>query len=425
MSEKKYEIVVVGGGFAGAAAAIGAAREGKRVLLIEKYNCLGGAAVYDLVNPFMGNWTHETDANGVRRQVDLSCGLFTEIVRRMDELGGVLPVAGITFNEEILKYVLNTMAIESGVQLLYQTYVTGVKKEDGRITSLTVSNVSGSSRVWGDCFIDATGDANLSFLAGCPYRVGREGDGLCQPMTLCFRLGNVDTSDYGTLKHRINDLYKEHQAKGLIKNPRENILVFRTLNENILHFNTTRVVKLDPTNAEEVTQAEIVAREQVFEMYRFLRENFAEFKDCILLSTGLQIGARESRMIEGDYVLTQEDLLSFARFEDAIAVCNYDIDIHSPDGSGTSHYYFPDGKYYQIPYRTLIPKGVRNLLVAGRCISVTHEAQASVRIMPTCTNLGEAAGAAAALALSHGGDVRAIDVKKLQAILVGNGAKID
>ena len=423
MSELRYEIVVVGGGFAGASAAIAAARQGKRVLLIEKYNSLGGAAVYDLVNPFMGNWTRDPERGGA--QTDLSCGLFLEIVERMERLDGARYMAGITFNEEILKYVLNTMAAESGVQLLYQTYVTDVRVEDGRIVSLTVSNVGGRSEIHADCFIDATGDANLSHLAGCPYRVGREGDGMCQPMTLCFRLGNVDTGNYGELKSRINALYKEHQAAGRIKNPRENVLVFRTLNDRILHFNTTRVVKLNPTDAWDVTRAEIEAREQVFELYRFLKENFEEFKDSILLSTGLQIGVRESRMIEGEYTLSQEDLLAFARFDDAIAVCNYDIDIHSPDGSGTSHYYFPDGKYYQIPYRTLIPKGVCNLLVAGRCISATHEAQASVRIMPVCANLGEAAGIAATLALDVGGNVRDVDVSRLQALLVKVGARIE
>ena len=421
--EKHYQIVVVGGGFAGAAAAISAARMGKNVLLIEKYNCLGGAAVYDLVNPFMGNWTHDPENGGVL--VDLSRGLFTEIVDRLDRLGGKSMVCGITFSEEILKYVLNTMAIESGVQLLYQTYVTAVNKEGDRIRSLTVSNVSGSCEIEADCFIDATGDANLAYLAGCPYRVGRKGDGLCQPMTLCFRLGNVKIPPKSDYKTRINRLYREYQAEGKIKNPRENILVFPTLLDSVLHFNTTRVVKLDPTNAEDVTRAEIIAREQVFELYNFLRENFEEFRDSVLLSTGMQIGARESRMIDGEYVLTQEDLLAFSKFEDSIAVCNYDIDIHSPDGSGTSHYYFPDGQYYGIPYRCLLPKKANNLLVAGRCISATHEAQASVRIMPTCCNLGEAAGVAAALAVENSVAPREIDVNRLQSILRANGAKLD
>lgn len=423
MSSKRYEIAVVGGGFAGAAAAITAARQGKNVLLIEKYNCLGGAAAYDLVNPFMGNWTRDPANSKVI--IELSRGLFTEIVERLQAMGGAEYFAGITFNEEMLKYVLNKMALESGVKLLYQTYVTGVRMEGERVVSLDISNVSGAGVIEADCFIDATGDANLIHMAGLPYRVGREWDGLCQPMTLCFRLGNVKVTRKSDFKTRINKLYKEFQAAGKIQNPRENILVFHTLCDSILHFNTTRVVKLNPTNAEEVTRAEIIAREQVFELYNFLRENFEEFKESVLLSTGMQIGARESRMIDGEYVLSQEDLLAFRKFEDSIAVCNYDIDIHSPDGSGTSHYYFPDGEYYGIPYRCLIPKGAENLLVAGRCISTTHEAQASVRIMPTCCNLGEAAGIAVSLAAENGAKMRDVDVKRLRAILAENGARVD
>ncbi|MBQ8311397.1 MAG: FAD-dependent oxidoreductase [Clostridia bacterium] len=423
MSSKRYEIAVVGGGFAGAAAAITAARQGKNVLLIEKYNCLGGAAAYDLVNPFMGNWTRDPANSKVI--IELSRGLFTEIVERLQAMGGAEYFAGITFNEEMLKYVLNKMALESGVKLLYQTYVTGVRMEGERVVSLDISNVSGAGVIEADCFIDATGDANLINMAGLPYRVGREWDGLCQPMTLCFRLGNVKVTRKSDFKTRINKLYKEFQAAGKIQNPRENILVFHTLCDSILHFNTTRVVKLNPTNAEEVTRAEIIAREQVFELYNFLRENFEEFKESVLLSTGMQIGARESRMIDGEYVLSQEDLLAFRKFEDSIAVCNYDIDIHSPDGSGTSHYYFPDGEYYGIPYRCLIPKGAENLLVAGRCISTTHEAQASVRIMPTCCNLGEAAGIAVSLAAENGAKMRDVDVKRLRAILAENGARVD
>ncbi len=427
MKFEKHEIVVVGGGFAGASAAIAAARRGADVLLIEKYNCLGGAAVYDLVNPFMGNWTRNPEKP--TEIIDLSCGLFLEIVDRMDQMGGVRYVAGITFNEEILKCVLNRMALESGVHLLYNTVVTDAAVKDGKITEVTVSNVSGSSRVAADCFIDATGDANLAHLAGCPYRVGRETDSLCQPMTLCFRLGNVkiDENDLDNFKKcmaEANRLYKEWQKDGRIKNPRENILYFQTLHQGVVHFNTTRIVKLDPTDAKDVTRAEIEAREQVFELYDFLRQNFEIFKDSTLLSTGLRIGARESRMIDGEYLLTSKDLLSFATFPDSVAVCCYDIDIHSPDGSGTSHYYFPNGKYYEIPYRTLIARGVSNLLVAGRCISTDHEAQASVRIMPTCSNLGEAAGIAAALALRCDGEVRSVCINDLQTVLVENGAKI-
>lgn len=423
MTQNRYDIVVVGGGFAGASAAIAAARRGKSVLLIEKYNCLGGAAAYDLVNPFMPYSTE--DPKDRAKRIDLSCGLFTEIRDRLRAAGGAgASPRSLPFNEEVLKFVLNEMAEESGVNLLYQTCVTGVIREGERLSAVLISNVSGNAEIYADCFIDATGDANLAAMAKCPFRLGRDEDHLCQPMTLCFRLANVKGFS-SELRARINALYQQYQAEGKILNPRENVLIFRTLVDSILHFNTTRVVKLDPTNAEDVTRAEILARKQVFEMYHFLRDNFEEFSESVLISTGMQIGVRESRMILGEYVLTQEDLLSCATFEDSIAVCNYDIDIHSPDGSGTSHYYFPAGQYYGIPYRTMIPKNAENLLVTGRCVSATHEAQASLRIMPTCATLGEAAGVAAALAVECEGNVRAVNVSQLRQILHENGAKID
>ena len=418
---KKHEIIVVGGGFSGAAAAIAAAREGRDVLLIEKYNCLGGAAIYNLVNPFMPYSTRNIKDKST---VVLSKGLFSEIVERLEQENGLRSSDKHCFNEEILKYVLMRMALESGVKLLFQTYVTKVRREGEKIVSVTVSNVGGEEELAADYFIDATGDANLSYLAGYPYQLGRSSDNLCQPMTLCFRLGNVKGKNSMGFMKRVNNLYWEFQKQGKIKNPREDVLVFRTVTDNIYHFNTTRVVKLNPTDAYDITKAEIQAREQVFEMYHFLRDNFEEFKDSVLLSSGIQIGVRESRMVVGEHILTKEELLDCKRFDDSIAVCNYDIDIHSPDGSGTSHYYFKPGEYYTIPYRCLIPKNAENLLVTGRCISATHEAQASVRIMPTCCTLGQAAGIAAALASSDGKNVKEIDIQKLQDLLVKRGAKI-
>ncbi len=423
MNTFRYDIAVIGGGFAGAAAGICAARRGKKVLLIEKYNCMGGAAAFDLVNPFMPYWTWNPE--NTKEQILLSKGLFGEITERLQAMGGLHAVNGMTFNEELLKYLLNTMAIESGLDLLYGTSVTAVNKEGKRIRSVHVSNVSGVSEIEADCFIDATGDANIAALADCPYRLGRDSDRLCQPMTLSFRLANVHAEYTNDIKNRINDLYKQFKTEGKIKNPREDILMFQTLIPNVYHFNATRVIKRNPTDAWDVTRAEIEAREQVMELFRFLHDNFEEFKDSVLLSTGLQIGARESRMIEGEYVLTEKDLLDCRRFEDSIAVCNYEIDIHSPDGAGTSHYFFPHGKYYTIPYRCLLPKNADNLLVAGRCVSATHEAQASLRIMPTCATLGEAAGLAATLVCDQKCAARDVSVPTLQALLRENGARID
>ncbi|MBR4873234.1 MAG: FAD-dependent oxidoreductase [Clostridia bacterium] len=423
METKRYDVVVVGGGFAGVGAAIAAARQGKKVRLVEKYNCLGGAAVYDLVNPFMRYWSWTDDQHSGR--IMLSEGIFAEIVKKLADMGAFSKGNKTHFNEELLKLLLNRMMVEAGVELLYQTTVVGAKRNGNKIDAITVSNVSGTYDIEADVFIDASGDANLAHLAGFPYKVGRESDGLCQPMTLCFRLANVDAEGYQAMRAEINELYSKFQAEGKITNPRENVLVFNCVAKNMLHFNTTRVVKLDPTNAEDVTKAEIIAREQVFEMVNFLRENFEPFKNADLVSTGIQIGVRESRMIVGEHTLSQEEMLAYTKFEDGIAACNYDIDIHSPDGSGTSHYYFPSGKYYTIPYGCLVPKDSENLLVAGRCISTTHEAQASIRIMPTVCTIGEAAGVAAAVACEDKTAVKSVDVQKVRARLRENGAVID
>ena len=423
---RNCEILIAGGGLTGAAAAIAAARRGHDVLLVEASNCLGGAACTCLVNPFMP-YTTEDDAGST---VFLSAGIFAEIVERLNELtreldgedSSALGVPAKTFSEEYLKILLNRMAVEAGVRLLFHTQVVAAERDQNRLKSVTLANIDGLTEARAEYYIDCTGDAVLTAAAGFPTRLGRPGDELCQPMTLCFRVGGVDRETFRKNFPLMQQKYQALREAGQIKNPRENVLLFSTLRESILHFNTTRVVKLNPVSADEVTAAEIEAREQVAEMLLFLRWHVPGCEQAVLLSTAMEIGKRESRMIDGEYVLTQEDLLAFTHFADGIAACNYDIDIHNPEGSGTSHHFFPKGKYYTIPYRCLIPKGAENLLTAGRCISVTHEAQASCRIMPTVTTLGQAAGTAAALALEDGCGVRNVDVDRLRRVLADDGA---
>jgi len=414
---KHYDLIVTGGGFAGTSAAIQAAREGRSVLLIERYNALGGAAANALVMPFMKFWTNSPETG---EKIYLCGNLFLEILDEMNRIAGTEGYDK-PFDEEILKLVLNRMALAAGVELLFNTTVTDVLVENGKILSLTALGKSRKMEFSADHFIDATGDAEFSTLAGVPSQLGREKDNLCQPMTLCFRMGGVDKELYKANKPRINPLYVQFQKEGKIKNPRENVLIFQNFNEGVLHFNTTRVVKLNPTDPFDVTRAEIEAREQVFEMLHFLKENIPGFENARILSTAMLVGIRESRKICGEYTLTVEDLKSLARFEDAVAVANYDIDIHNPEGAGTSHYYFPDGDWYEIPYRSLIPKGISNLLVAGRCICSTHEAQASYRIMPYCAELGQAAGCAVATAQQNQCELRNVNPRTLREKLKALG----
>ncbi len=415
----KYDVVVAGGGFAGAAAAISAAREGAKVLLFDKANCLGGAAVNNLVVPFMGYWTTDP-VDGSKKY--LSKGIFTEIVEELTNAGAMDDEC--TFSEEYLKILLNRMAVDAGVELLFHAYLASASCENGQVKSIQVASKSGLMKIEGDYFIDATGDGDLAALCGCEYQLGREEDGLCQPMTLCFRISGIDFAQFLKESPDMQALYKQYKEEGKIKNERENILSFRTLQKDVIHFNSTRVIKRNPTDAFDVTAAEIEAREQAYELFEFLKANFGAFKNSHLMMTATEIGVRESRKIQGEYLLTAEDLKDCKVFEDSIAAGNYDIDIHNPAGSGTSHYYFKPGEYYTIPYRSLTPKATKNLLVAGRCISSTHEAQASYRIMPICACLGQAAGVAAAMAKVEGCGVKEIDIKMLQGRLEELGAMV-
>ncbi|MBQ8576739.1 MAG: FAD-dependent oxidoreductase [Clostridia bacterium] len=415
--KNSYDIIVLGGGFTGCCAALAAARQGKSVLLLEASGYLGGAASNCLIYPFMCYWTHIQDENGEKKRHDLSRGIFTEMVRELNARGG--------FVDETLKVILDEMLVSAGVQVLFHATLCGVEKDGAHINAVSVATKAGVLSFRAKMYIDCTGDADLCVMAEVPTKLGREKDDLCQPMTLCFRVANVDKKAFFAARSTWQSLYKEQQANGKITNPREDILVFDHPLDGVLHFNTTRVVKHNPVDPFDVTKAEMEARRQVVELMNFFRENHIPgMEHAQLVYTAPSIGVRESRMLIGDYVLTGDDLVACTKFDDAIAAGNYDIDIHNPEGSGTSHYYFPEGTWYTIPYRSLIPKAedADNLLVGGRCISVNHEAQASVRIMPICATTGEAAGIGACVAIDSGTTVQNADVKKIRQILTDTGA---
>ena len=407
---KKYNLIVVGGGISGVAAAVSAARRGKSVLIIEKFGCLGGALNNSLVYPFMRHVTEDEK----KLLVD---GVLGEMKRRHAEYGDT--------SWETFKFVFDDMVTELGVDVLFHSAVYEAKTDGRNIKSVSVATKQGVLEFEADFFIDASGDGELIAMTGCECQLGRESDSLCQPMTTCFRMNGVDIKMFKQEHQQLIKLYNQKQEEGLIKNPRENILVFYGQGNDVLHLNTTRIVKHNPVDAFEVSRAEMLARKQVFEIFDFLKKNAKSCENASIIYIANHIGVRESRKLKGEYILTGEDLVNTVKFEDAIALGCYGIDIHNPEGTGTYIHLFKDGEFYCVPYRSLLPKEYDNMLVAGRCLSANHEAHAAVRIMPTCAAMGEAAGMAVVLALENGENVRTIDIKTLQSELKKAGAILE
>ena len=408
-----FDVAVIGGGLAGTMAAISAAREGKNVILIEKYGCLGGMATAGLVYPFM------RDCEG-GSQKRVNAGLYEQLLKRVYELGGSSAPDDRFYKDEIMKIVLDRMVKEAGVKVLFHATLCEVDFADERVKSICVATVSGKLRIEAKIFMDCTGNADLIAQAGLPFRQGREADGLCQPMTLCFRLANFDWEKLD--KKQMNAAWAKLKEEGKIQNPREDILIVRSPIGGMVHINATRAVGVDPTDVEAVSAAEMLLREQMLEICLFFRQNVPGGENCEIASSSVESGIRESRRIVGLACVTEDDLLSTKKFEDSIARGAYKLDIHNPSGTGTYLKSIPHNDYYTVPYRALIPRNTQNLLIAGRSVSSTHEALSAIRIMPITSCMGEAAGIAAALAIDAGCAPAEINVKELQKKLTSYGA---
>lgn len=440
--EKHSEVLVVGSGPAGLAAAISAARSGASVRMIERFGFLGGNLTAALVGPCMTSFSLDGRTQLVR-------GIFDEFVRRMEREGGAVhpsetkngtPYAGFIrfghdavtpFDVESAKRVSMEMALEAGVELLLHTWAFDAIVEDGVVRGVVVLNKSGVTYLPADTVIDATGDGDIAAFAGAEFKIGRDTDGLMQPMTLFFRIGNVDDAAVEEYKEEhpeelfpFQSIVEKATESGRYRLPRRGVQMFKTLEPGVWRINTTRVLGLDGTNARDLTEGEIQARRQVEVLMDFFRKELPGLADCKLIDTAATIGVRETRRVVGEYELTLQDLVDGRHFHDVIAVAGYPVDIHSPTGT---HGPFDDGiqptaNVYEIPYRSLVPAKIDGLLVAGRCISATHEALAAVRVMPPSFAMGEAAGIAAAQAVSTRKAVRDIDVSHLQSVLLAQGA---
>lgn len=411
----RCDVLVCGGGPGGICAAVSAARNGADTLLVERYGFLGGMATAGLVFPFMTRFA------GKEQIID---GVFQEIIERLDAKGGYGgPEKPYQFDLETLKIVADEICVESGVRLLFHTSVSGVKVANGRIEEAAIHNKSGEQSVKARFYIDGTGDADIAFLSGAPCEKGRVSDGLAQPMTLNFRMANVDVSRMPDRK-TLDELYLKARSEGRIDCPRNDVLLFPAMRTGEIHFNTTRIVRADGTNAEDLTKAEIDSRKQVMQLVTWAKSDVPGFENAYLQMTGVQIGIRETRRIVGEYVLTAEDLLSARKFDDCIARGSYPVDIHDPDGGGTVLKHLTPGESYDIPYRSLVPKAIDNLLIAGRPISATHEAHSAIRVIPIAAAIGEAAGTAAALCVKNATTPRELDPGELRRVLLAQGANL-
>ena len=437
----------------GTAAAVCAARSGARTLLIEQSGYLGGTLTSCGVGPMMTFYAGEQQ---------VIKGIMQEIVDRLVEggySGGHVKdttryVSYITpFDAEGLKLVLDEMTAQAGCDVLLHTMIGDVEQDDRRIRGLTVCNKDGLHHLTGTVYIDATGDGDIAAWAGEEMVKGRPSDGAAQPLTLKMKFCNVDTGrlkeyirrhldDFPRLRDNLDlvdtdqplalagfdSIFQAAKQKGILSIPREDILMFETWRPGEFIVNTTRILGCDATDAAELSAAEREGRRQCEELARFMKSSVPGFEEAVLEYTGPAVGIRGSRQLAGAYVLTADDIVSGRTFPTVIAHSGYPIDIHSPDGEGTRTCYIgaSGGRtYYDIPYEIMVPKKIENLLVTGRCVSASFEAQASVRLTPSAGAMGQAAGIAAAMVSAGAGGVKDVDIGRLQKLLREHGAYLE
>jgi len=413
------DVLVVGGGSAGSAAAIAAAGTGADVLLIEKYGFLGGTGVM-VLDTFYGFFT----PGSVERKV--IGGIPDLVIEGLDRHGMLIKRpntygagAGYTYDPEVLKVVWDDLVAASGARVLLHTGFVDVSMDGPTIRTVVVSGPKGPYAIRARSVIDASGDAHVAFRAGAPFE-DAGALGIAQSLTTTFKMINVDVA-------RVTAFPKEEMwarmkdADGRYRLPRKEGSAHITPLDGVMVTNMTRVAGVDGTNVEALTEAEREGRAQALEYARFLKDEIPGYENAVLGGLSIQIGVRETRRIKGHYWLTREDVLSARKFPDAIAKCGAPIEVHHA-GGGTRWEYLPDGETFDVPYRALVPTGVDNLLIAGRCLSASHDAHASVRSIGQCLAMGQAAGTAAALSVDRGVAPIAVPVETLRAELIKAGA---
>lgn len=428
--EKETEVLVVGGGPAGIGAAVAAARQGRKVLLLEKRGFLGGnitACYVENCNYFLtGTPFH---AEGIYAEIEQEClSRYGNDNIRINK--------DKSFDSEYLKVFLDEFLRKNGVEVLLHSFVNEVIMKEERIEAVIIQTKKGPVAVKANLVIDATGDGDVAFCAGVPFEQGREKDGLCQPGTVSVRLAGANVKELTEDGDRLGRITKEFRADyraGKVNLPckRQDIPFGRlTRAGQISYVNYPCAYGLDPTDVEDLTRGEVECRQYIMDIFRYLKEHYAELKDIEITSIAPEIGFRDSRRIRGLHRLTIEEMEAQVHYVDTIAVFPRFYDMLSPDaimfgdetvkGRGYEGYIYEpikDDRCFEIPYRSLVPVNVSNLLVAGRCISADHVAESGTRAVSLCMMTGQAAGTAASLAVEENVEAAKVPIEKLQNLL--------
>lgn len=418
-----YDVIVIGGGMAGCAAALAAARTEARVLLVEQNAFLGGAATAGMVGQFVG-WRTRAGREVIR-------GIAADIVEQLRAEGGCGDIHDfvmstghvmnrIEYDAEILKIVLEQMLIAAGVDILFKAVMVGSSVTDGRVTGVDIWASGLVLRALAPVFVDASGDMSLLVQAGAGF-LGLEPGQALQPGTMMFAMAPVDFAALDAVTGEARErIVRKGLAEGAL--PRAALHHSRVPGTQVAWFNISRV-SVDPDDPFSVSRGEVEGRRQALTISRFLTANLPGCSAARLSALAPQLGIRDTRRARGEHVLTRDELVEGVRFADAIAAGAYPIDVHIPDSAELAFIEFNEDHHYCIPYRSLVPLGLRNVLTAGRGISASHEAFAALRVMPTAMAMGHAAGLGAALAANGTqGDVRAVDVAALRVRLTAEHA---
>lgn len=416
------DIVVAGGGAAGVIAAVAAARNGAKVMLVESQNCLGGSRTATGVDTFYGFFMPGDNprkiVGGIADEVIERLGIEKAVFARPNTYGAG---NGLTYDVETLKVIFEDLVLKAGVKLLLHSFVCAVESDKGTVQSILIANKFGLSRIKAKMFIDTTGDADIIAQTGADFHPLEEGEQL-QSLTTIFFMGNVDIERASQIKHdQLVELMEEANKSGEFILPRIDGSFHRTPHPGVIQANMVRVGNIDATDPYQLTAAEVEGRKQVQQYVNFLKAKVAGFEKAFLINTGQHIGVRETRRIVGHYVLTEEDVVEGRKFSDAIACCGAPVEEHH-GGKGTRWAYVKGDGVYHIPYRSLVPRALDNVIVAGRCLSATHGAQASARNSAQVMAMGQAAGTAAALCLKEERNFKDVDIMALQTELVAQGA---